>query len=119
MRPAQRPGSCSKAIPASPAREAPPPLVAPAKRAPGRQRERPPQRETRGAFGPAAPMRRRSCRGAGSTTAALALETLLAGRAHIRRTPHRAHRRALHHRTVETFTAPHETTRAEAAVAAI
>src|SRR5690348_11309540 len=69
-------------------------------------------------LGPAAPMRRRSCRGAGSTTAALALKTLLAThrRAQILRPLHRAHRGVLHHRTVETFAAPHEAA-SEAAVA--
>src|SRR5262245_17777109 len=63
-------------------------------------------------------MRRRSCRGAGSTTAALALETLLAvhRRAHIRRALHRAHRPVWHHRTIETFAAPHEAARPEAVV---
>src|SRR5215510_1757023 len=63
-------------------------------------------------------MRRRSCRGAGSTTAALALETLLAvhRRGHIGRALHRAHRPVRHHRTVEIFATPHETARPEAIV---
>src|SRR6266705_6215482 len=72
-------------------------------------------------------MRRRSCRGAGSTTAALALEMFLAfdRRRQIQRALHRAHlamllqhRVILHRRTLETFRAPHHAAHSGAAVTA-
>src|SRR5262247_3860146 len=119
MRPAQRPGSCSKAMPASPARATPLPRLPGARTParPGTPRERPPKRKPPG-LGPAAPMRQPSCRGAGSTTAALALEMLLAAHRRHHRTLHRTHRGMLHHRTVHTFGAPHEAARPRAAVTA-
>src|SRR5262245_1790398 len=137
MRPAQRPGSCSKAIPASPATpggtfpqsetawqargsgllrgigSGRPAQTASSSR--GSQRGCHRQQRKPPGLGPAAPMRRRSCRGAGSTTAALALKALLAACRRHHRTLHRAHR-GLHHRTVETFTAPHEAARPEAVI---